>query len=280
MVQIITDSSCDLTQERLTRIGVVCAPLTVHFGNETYIDGENITAEEFFEFLNSHKEVPKTAQPTPHAFEEAFRAALDKGDEVLCILVGNKLSGTIQSANIAKNNIGTDKVRIIDSQGVCAVVGLLVEIAVLKIKEGLCGDALYEEMTRLSNRVRVYAAIDTLKYVRKGGRLSGAAALVGTMLNFYPILTTKDGLVVNTTKAKGKKRLYEKMKELVIADGVDTSYPFMFNKGIGDKNLEELKLRISEAYDISDIRHGVVGPVVGTFSGPGVVVVGFIKKEE
>jgi DegV family protein with EDD domain len=279
MVQIITDSTCDLSHERLEEIGVVCVPLTVHFGEKTFIDGENLTAEEFYQYLRTDSEFPTTAQPTPHSFEKAFQAALDKGNEILCILISGKLSGTVQSAHIAKETLGSDKIWIVDTNQTCASLGLLVEIAAKRAKEGVTTEELYQEITDLSARAKIYVSIETLKYLRKGGRLSGAAAIVGTMLNLHPIVTVQDGLVFNIAKAKGKKKMISILKELAMADGVDESYPFMFCHGDAEENQELAKECFAEEYDISNCLTGYVGPVVGTYSGPGIVAVGFVKKK-
>lgn len=279
MVQIITDSTCDLPHKRLEEIGVICVPLTVHFGEETFIDGENLTAEEFYHHLRTNPEIPTTAQPTPHSFEEAFQTALDNGNDVVCILIGSKLSGTVQSANIAKAAIGSDKIWIIDTNQVCSSLGLLVEIAAKRAKEGATPEELFEEISELSGRARIYAAIETLKYIRKGGRLSGAAAVVGTMLNLHPILTVENGLVLNSAKAKGKKRMITLMKDLAMKHGVDEKYPIMFCHGAAEENLAVLKDCFAEDYNISDALSGFIGPVVGTYSGPGTVAIGFIIKK-
>lgn len=278
MVQIISDSTCDIPHKRLKEIGVICVPLTVHFGEETFIDGKNLSAEEFYHHLRENSEIPTTAQPTPHSFEEAFQAALDKGDEVLCILISGKLSGTVQSANIAKDSIGSDKIWIVDTNQVCCSLGLLVEIAAKRAKEGATAEELFHEISELSGRARIYAAIETLKFIRKGGRLSGAAAVVGTMLNLHPILTVEEGLVLNSAKAKGKKKMISLLKDLAMTDGVDEAYPLMFCHGAAEENLELTKECFAENFDISDSLTGYIGPVVGTYSGPGTVAIGYIKK--
>lgn len=280
MVQIITDSTCDLSRERLDEIGAVCVPLTVHFGDQTFIDGKNLTAQEFYQHLRTHDEIPTTAQPTPHSFEQAFQEALDKGNEVLCILIGGKLSGTVQSAHIAKTSLESDKIWIVDTNNVCSSLGLLVEIAAKRAKGGVTAEELFHEMTELSSRAKVYCAMETLNYIKKGGRLSGTAAIIGTMLNLHPIVTTVDGLIINVAKAKGKKRMFSKMKELVMAEGVDEAYPIMFGQAEAGENIAKLKECFAEDFDISNCFDSFIGPVVGTYAGPGAVAVGIICKKK
>lgn len=279
MIRVVTDSSCDLHLDRVKELGVVCVPSSVQFGDTTYIDGENIDTKKFFELLDSEPEIPSTALPSPQTFEDCFQPILDAGDEILCIFVGDLLSGTSNSARLAKESIDKEnKIRFTDSGAVSVAVGLLVEIAVQKINEGIDLDTLEKEMQAIALKTKVYGALNSLKYLIKGGRLSGPAALVGNMLNLCPIIANQDGLVVNVTKVKGKKKLYSKMAELCEADGVDTNYPIIFGEAIGDGSLEIFKNLLSEKVDISNQLVGFVGPVVGTFSGPGVINVAFVRK--
>lgn len=279
MVQIVADSTCDLSRERLAQIGVVCVPLTVFFGEETFTDGVDLTPQEFYHKLRTKDETPTTAQPTPYLFEEVFRKALDNGDEVLCLFLGGKLSGTAQSANIAKETIGSDKIQIIDTDNVCASLGLLVEIAAKRAKEGVGILALFEEMKELCSRVKFFCAVETLKYLRKGGRLSGTAAIMGTMLNLHPIVTIENGLIVNIAKEKGKRRLISKMKELTMSVGVDEAYPIMFSQADAMDNMERLKEQFVDMFDNSNCLTSDIGAVVGTHIGPGCTAIAFIAKK-
>lgn len=282
MIQIVTDSSCDLSLARIKELGVHLIPQTIHFGDKTFIDGENINTEQFFQLLESEPEVPKTAQPSPYIFEEHFKEILDRGDDILCIFVGDQLSGTSSSAKMAKNALtdyDANRIQFVDSGAVCIAVGLLVEITNNKIKEGLTDVVkLQSEMQEVARKTKIYGALNTLTYMKKGGRLSGPAALVGTMLNFCPIICNDNGLVINIAKVKGKKKLYSKMAELVINDGVDTNYPIAFADAISDGSLDTFKDLLKSEVDISNQVKGLVGPVVGTFSGPGIVAVAFVMK--
>lgn len=279
MIQIVTDSSCDLSLDRLRELGVICVPQTIQFGDTTYIDGENINTQKFFELLDSEPEVPKTALPSPYTFEEYFRPILERGDEILGIFVGDQLSGTLNAARLAKDTVDPDnKIRFADSGAVSVAVGLLVEIAVQKVKDGIDLDTLDKEMNEIAPKTKVYGALNSLKYLIKGGRLSGPAALVGTMMNLCPIIANEDGLVVNVTKVKGKKKLYSKMAELCVADGIDTNYPIIFGEAIGDGSLQVFKDLLAKDVDISNQITGFIGPVVGTFSGPGVINIAFVRK--
>ena len=167
MVKIITDSTCDLTKERMEEIGVTCVPLTVHIGNDIYLDGVDLSKAEFYEKLRTEKSFPTTAQPTPHTFEEVFTAALEEADEVVCLLISSELSGTVQSANIAKNTMEREEIHILDSRTTCLSLGFLVEIAAQRAKEGKTAAEIMAEMEGLTSRVRICAGIETLEYLKK-----------------------------------------------------------------------------------------------------------------
>lgn len=279
MVRIMVDGTGDLTRGRMEELGIICVPLTVNFGEKSFVDGVDLTSGEFYNNLRTKEEIPTTAQPTPHAFEEAMQACLDRGEDIVCVLLGKDLSGTVQSANIAKEALESDKIWVIDTDTVCASLSILIEVAAKRAKDGASAEEIYKEITALAPRSRVYAAVETLKFLRKGGRLSGTAAVIGTMLNLHPIVTVKGGMVVNIGKARGKKKVYTMLKDLVLADGIDDAYPVIFSHGDALENLEELKSNFAEDIDVSEALYGEIGPVVGTHAGPGIVAFGFIAKK-
>lgn len=280
MVRIVVDSTSDLTNERIEELGVTCVPLSVHFDEETYLDGVNLTAEEFYAKMEEREWMAKTAQPSPLLFEEAYHKILADGDEVLAIIVSSGVSGTLQSANIGRSNLenGKEKVMILDTQTCTAGLALLVEIAAKKAKEGIGLQELHDEIARLAKRTKVFGAIQTLKYAKRGGRLSGPAAIVGTMLNLYPIMAMKDGKVINISAVKGKKRMYQKLREYALHHGVDEKYPMFFSHGVVPESMQKMKECFAEKLDISHAVDGIAGCIVGTYSGPGIVIVGFIQK--
>ena len=206
MVKIITDSTCDLTKERMEEIGVICVPLTVHIGNDIYLDGVNLSKTEFYEKLRTEKSFPTTAQPTPHTFEEVFTAALEEADEVVCLLISSELSGTVQSANIAKNTMEREEIHILDSRTTCLSLGLLVEIAAQRAKEGKTAAEIMTELEGLTSRVRICAGIETLEYLKKGGRITPAAAALGTLLKLKPVLQIQGEKLDAFAKARTVKQ--------------------------------------------------------------------------
>ncbi len=281
MVRIVVDSTSDLTNERIAKLGVACVPLSVQFGEESYLDGVTLSAEEFYEKMSEGEWMAKTAQPAPAYFEDAYRNILANGDEVLAIIVSSGVSGTMQSAHVAKSHLdsGHEKVMILDTQTCTAGLALLVEIAVEKAKTGIGLKELHDEIQALAGRTRVYAAIQTLKYAKRAGRVSGTAAIVGTMLNLYPIMTMKDGKVINIAAVKGQKRMYAKLREYVLHHGVDEKYPMFFSHGIVPERMRKMKECFAEKIHLGNILDGIAGCIVGTYSGPGIVIVGFIEEE-
>lgn len=280
MVRIITDSTCDLTDELLGEFGIMSIPLTVHFGEQSFTHGKDLTSEEFFHRLRTSIKIPSTAQPTPHTFEEAFTECLEKGEDVLCILLSSELSGTLQSANIAKNALDTERIQILDSRTVSAAQGLVCLLAAEKAKTGASLDEVLALAQDLIGRVRFLAGLETLIYLKKGGRLSGSAAVLGTMLNIHPILTTSEGKVVSVEKARGKKKLIKLFGSMAEDWKIDTSYPVVFAHGSAPENCESLKEAFLKQHPVARVYNGEVGPVVGTHGGPGMVDLAFIAKSE
>ena len=278
MVKIITDSTCDLTKERMEEIGVTCVPLTVHIGNDIYLDGVDLSKAEFYEKLRTEKSFPTTAQPTPHTFEEVFTAALEEADEVVCLLISSELSGTVQSANIAKKTMEREEIHILDSRTTCLSLGLLVEIAAQRAKEGKTAAEIMAEMEGLTSRVRICAGIETLEYLKKGGRLSGTAAALGTMLNIRPLMGILDGKVLMLGKARGNKKMYAQLKQMVEEEGIDDDYPVLLGHAQSMENYEKFKEACGDLIEGRIQLYGDIGCVVGAHAGPGIVGIAFIKK--
>ena len=179
MVRILTDSTADLTHEDAAALGVTVVPLTLNFGDEHYLDGVDLTPEEFFERLETAEKLPTTSQPTPESFLTAFEAARDAGDELVCVLLSSTLSGTFQSATIAKEEAGYDGIYLVDSKNVTLATQLLVRRAVDLAASGKSGAEIAADLESARERLHLIALVDTLKYLHKGGRLSGAAAIAG-----------------------------------------------------------------------------------------------------
>lgn len=276
-IKIITDSTSDISKEQAKQWGVEIVPLTVNFGTEEYVDGVTLSASEFYSKLESSDNLPTTSQVTVNAFEKCFRNALVNSDEVLCITLSSNLSGTYQSAQIAKDIIGTDNIHLVDSQTVTMGLALLVSRAVELRDRGLGAKAIAEELLDLSNKIRIYAMIDTLKYLQKGGRLSAAGAIVGTMLNIKPIIIVKNGKLEVVQKVRGVKQALEGVISAAERDNPDLSLGFSFAHANLPEQMETLMNLVPEWKSLNRISCEI-GSVVGTHAGPGCAGLAFFIK--
>ena len=277
-VKIIVDSTVDLTpgvREKVTAV----VPLTIRFGDQEYRDGETITAGRFYEMLIASQELPTTSQPTPAAFEDAYREATADGSEVVVITIASKLSGTYQSATIAAEEF-EGKVFVLDSRSAAIGSGVLTEYALGLAEAGKSGREILEALMEKRKKVRLYAIVDTLEYLKKGGRLSATVAFVGGMLNLKPIITLEDSTIVALGKARGQKKAFEMLSaECVKHGGVDYAMPILL--GYTGNSDEQLRKYMEENADLwsGDTPTSIVGPTIGVHAGPGAVAVGFFSRE-
>lgn len=279
MIRIITDSTCDLSPARQKELGVEVAPLSVHFGEETYRDGVDLTNEAFYDKLRAAEELPKTSQVNPDEFALRFRGHVDNGDEVVGIFISSLLSGTYQSAAIAADMVDEDKVHVVDSGTVTFALGLLVEQAARLRDAGLGGKEIAEQVVKLSKRLRFYAVVETLKYLKMGGRISAATAMVGGMLGITPILNIRDGVVEAAGKSRGRKGAYQWMEKKVAEEPVDLALPVAFGHSDAPAVMAECEGYFMERIAGMDVRESDIGSVVGTHAGPGCAGIAYFVKE-
>ena len=279
MVQIITDSTSDLSKARQEALGVEVAPLSVHFGEESFLDGVDLTNEAFYVRLRATQALPTTAQVNPEEFVRRFQAHRDRGDDVVALFIASKLSGTCQSAMIAREMVDPDHIFVIDSDTVTFGLGLLVEMAARLRDQGLSAREIAEELERLKARQRFYAVVETLKYLKMGGRISGAAAVVGGMLGITPILNIRDGVVQAAGKARGRKAAYQWMEKKIAAEPVDTSLPVSFGHADAPQIMAECEAYFQARIPGMEVLESSIGSVVGTHAGPGCAGISYFVKE-
>lgn len=279
-VIIMTDSTADLTPEAARRVSRV--NLTLHFGDTDYEEGVDITKEEFYEKLTSGDTIPTTSQPTPYAFEQAYEAALAQGDSVVCVTISSRLSGTYQSASIAAEN-HPGRVFVVDSRTVTIGAAILVEYALKLADTGMTGGEIADTLIRARDKVRLYAVVDTLEYLKRGGRVSPTVAFAGGLLNIKPIIAIEDGEVRLVGKARGARQSSAQLTKLIAqSGGVDYQMPLQ----LGYTGLDDTMLRqyMAENRDLwapcgMEPPCSIVGSVVGTHAGPGAVAVAFFAAE-
>ena len=276
--RIIVDSTADLMPEILNRVHVV--PLTVHFGEEELVDGVTIDKKTFYERLVESDVLPSTSQATPEAFMREFEKAKQAGEQAVVITVASKLSGTYQSAVLAAREY--EHIHIVDSSTVAIGSSILVELACKLLDEGMNAKEIAQKLEEEKKKIVIVALVDTLEYLKKGGRISKTVAMVGGVLNIKPVLSIIDGEINMLGKARGSKMGNNLLiQEIEKAGGVDFAKPVLLGyAGLSDtlllKYIEDNK-HIWEG-NLDEVRYTVVGSVVGTHIGPGAVAVAFFKK--
>ncbi len=279
-VRIVVDSTTDLTESAAQRVAVV--PLTINFGEKQYISGVDIDARKFYEMLVEGDVLPTTSQPTPYAFSQAFQEAADAGDTVVCITVSSKLSGTYQSASIAAADF-PGKVFVVDSLTVTIGCGILTEYALGLVDRGMDAEEIAWKLMQKREKVRLLALLDTLEYLKKGGRISSAVAFAGGLLNIKPVIAISDGVVKMLGKARGSKQGNNLLvQEIAKAGGVDFKKPLMLGyTGLSDALLQKYVTDSAALWEgkVEHLPVSIVGSVVGTHAGPGAVAVAFFAAE-
>ena len=276
-VQIITDSTSDLTAEELRELGVHVIHMRVIFEDGVYTDGVDITKEEFYAKQAEAKVLPKTTQVNPGEFCDAFQPLLDTGDEVVAILLSSKLSGSFQSAVIAKDMVeGAERLHLVDSLNVTLGEGLLVREAVRLRDAGKSGAEIAAAIEALRSRVRFVAFVGTLKYLKMGGRISASTAALGTMLNISPVVAVVDGEVKSVGKVRGSQRFMAYTLDFAKESPVDTRHCVVFGHSRCQETMEAYRDKVTAALGIRDCAWDELGAVIGTHAGPGCYGLAYI----
>ena len=278
-VRIVVDSTADVTDEIRAKLSVV--PLTVHFGEQEYVDGITINHKQFYEMLVETDVLPTTSQPSPEAFAQVFRQAQEAGEQVVALTVSSKLSGTCQSAMIAAADF-PDSVWVVDTKTVAIGCGILAELAVRLKEEGLSAEEIVARLEEERENIRVIALLDTLEYLKKGGRISKTVAFAGGLLSIKPVVTIQDGEIHILGKARGSKQGNNLLvTEIQKAGGVDFTKPLMLGyTGLSDALLEKYVLDSGALWDGHGdcIQSTPICSVIGTHAGPGAIAVAFFKQ--
>jgi DegV family protein with EDD domain len=280
-VKIIVDSTADLLPEIAAQVKIV--PLTIRFGNLEFIDGVTIDNNKFYEMLVESDELPTTSQANPGIFAEAFEEAVDAGYEVVCVTCSAKLSGTHQSAVIAASDY-PGKVFVVDSQTIALGSAILVQYALKLAGKGMSAEEIAWKLLQKREKVRLIAMLDTLEYLKKGGRISATVAFAGGLLNIKPVICIEDGEIKMLGKARGSRQGNNLLvQEIQKAGGVDFQKPLLLGyTGLSDTLLRKY-IADSEALwqgNVDALPVSIVGSVVGTHAGPGAVAVAFFSAEE
>lgn len=277
-VRILTDSSCDFSFSKQKEWNINILPLRVYFGEDEYVDGRDLTREKFYELLTNANELPKTSQVTPLEFEDAIRSYVDAGDEIVILPISSEMSGTYNSAILAKEQFPDAPIYVVDTLNVTFALALLVDIAVKMRDQGLNAGEMARQLDELKNKVRLYAVIGDLKYLRLGGRLSSASAVVGTLLGVKPVICIREGKVIGIDKARGMKAGYNAVLSYAEKDGIDTNYPVYYGHSNFPSAMKELEKAAEGRLAVGETHEIDIGPIVGTHAGPGATGIAFIAR--
>ena len=277
-VRIIIDSTTDLAPELRRQVEIV--PLTVSFGTEEYIDGVTITHEEFYSKLIESDVLPTTSQATPAAFAEVFEEVAAAGDSAVVITVASQLSGTCQSARIAAEDY--DNIYVVDSGSVTLGAGILAEYALRCARSGMTAAEIAGLLEKKKEDICLIAMLDTLEYLKKGGRISAAVAFAGGLLNIKPVVNVKDGVINMLGKARGSKQGNNLLvQEIEKTGGIDFDLPILLGySGLSDALLKKYITDSAPLWEngIDTLRYTSIGSVVGTHAGPGAIAAAFFHK--
>ncbi len=268
-VRIVTDSACDLTEAEMEAHGIDVVPLSIRFGEDVKLDRDELSVDDFYRRMASSDELPQTAAPSPGAFAAVFRRRLDEGaDAVVCINLSSGMSATMESSELGAREVDGD-VRIVDSRSVTAGQGVMVLAAAAAAAGGASADEVVDLAEDIRERTRVFAAIDTLENLKKGGRIGNAQALLGSMLSIKPLIDVSSGVVEEAGRQRTRKKSLAWLRDRV-ADHADQIETLSVMHAQAD-DVDDLVTMLAELVDPSMIRVGVIGPVVASHGGPGVV---------
>lgn len=277
MIKLLVDSASDIKQGNAENIYVV--PLSINILEQDYQDGVNLSSDDFYKMLTSGKVFSKTAAPGPEQFLKIFEEVKENNDELVCILLSSGVSGTYQSACIAKETCEYDKIHVVDSLTGAYGVKILIIEALKMIEEGKTCEEIVEKIHDLKKHVCVYLSVDTLDYLHRGGRLDKKSAIIGNLAKVKPIIyVSPEGKVEMYGKTIGLKKAMKLIMNIALEKEVDTNYPFYSIFTYGTENVEKLEaLAIENGITIAE--RSQLGPVVGTHCGPEAYGFIYISKK-
>ncbi len=282
-VHIIADSGCDIVGNTNPNLTIV--PLTITFGDTSYADGVDLTHERFYELLIESDELPVTSQINPFGFTEAIRPYVEAGDDVVVITISGGLSGTYQSAATAVKEF-PGHAYAVDSKNACIAERILVEYALRLVDEGLDAASIAAELDAAQERIVLVALLDTLEYLKRGGRIPAAVGTIGDFLAIKPVITVdQEGKVAVLGQARGSKNGRNQLNKLIEkSSGIDVSMPYALGyTGLDDKLLQKYIDDSSNVWEglvkREDLPIHTVGATIGTHVGPGAIAVAFFEKQ-
>jgi DegV family protein with EDD domain len=268
-IRVVTDSACDLPGPLVDALGIEIVPLSIRFGSEELVDRTELGADEFWARLEHTDALPETAAPSPGAFESCFRNLVDRGATgIVCINLSSHLSGTMQSAQVAAAAVaGICPVQVIDSQSASMGQGNLCLTAARRAADGDSLESIVAEVVDRRDRTQLFATLDTLEFLKRGGRVGNARALLGTMLSIKPVVELRDGIVEEAAKVRTRSKALRFLATKAAENEIEHLAVLHGNA----PDLEDLFDLLAPVFPRDEIITGLVGPVIGTHAGPRVI---------
>lgn len=278
MIKVLVDSSSDFSFEDAHKLNMEFVPITVSINEKDYLDGINLDRNEFYDLIRKSPEFPKTSQPSPHEFERYFKEAKKNNDEIICILLSSELSGTCQSAHLARNMVDYDGIHIIDSLSATVPIWVMANYALKLIKDGNTAIEIVEKVNMLKSKIKLLACVDTLEYLYKGGRLSRTSAIVGEIANIKPLITlTPEGKVEVVGKCIGRVKALNQISKNISTASINEDFPIYTLYTYGTENCEKLEEKLSKE-GLSTTSRMQIGPTIGAHIGAGAFGVVYVEK--
>lgn len=277
-IKIISDSLADIPQETARALGIEVMPLTIIFDDAQYEDGVEITPAEMYKKIEASGKLPTSSQVTPRKFEEAFRKYVNEGYTVIYIGSSSRASGTFQSALVAKNAVGSEAVHVFDTYLLSYASGMIAVEAARMAKEGKNPEQILQRSQSMKERMGCLFTVDTLDYLKRGGRLSATKAAIGTILNVKPLLTLEDGIVKHLKNVRGTKKALEEMLDIIISEAGESPEQIMISHGLDMELFSNFQDMAAERMDPDKIRISQIGAVIGIHTGPSVAAAFYLKK--
>jgi DegV family protein with EDD domain len=273
-VRIVTDSTSDIPKPLADELGITVIPLTIQFGAQSFRDGLDLTADDFYQRLTTTKELPQTSQPPPALFDYTYRHLITQGD-VVSVHLSHKFSGTVETARSAANDVAPDKIAVVDSGSVSMGLGLCAIAAARAAKAGASLQECEAAARHVAQHVHVAVAFETLEYLRRGGRIGRASAFLGGLLRLKPVLTVKDGEAFPVTRARSRQKAIDEICGLI------TKFPSVTDVAIAHTTTPEDAAALAERArtlapnaNLYEVRFG---PVLGVHGGPGMLGVAVVE---